>query len=459
MSDHCSRLVRKCDDDDGPPVKRQKLENVEVAKSDTKIHQLNNDCLELVFGHLKFKDLFCLAMASDQLDSAAAMVFRRKYGKNEIKFTGDGITHLIEDEYLGFSVKQASTYKSFLHKFGAQLSKLNIEVQSTMYTAVEPILRNDCLVSLVELSLGDCRYESSKLSVFGSIEQPFQNVEKLSLNRCHLNENASKLNKWFPALSSLSLYDNSYSDPNTIIAEYPKIVLFSAGSWRGPADLTEAQILAILRLNPTIQCLDIGLAADGNELDFYRQVNDILPQLERLQMCWEAKSFANGNEVITFKAVKNLTLNFTFNAFTGARVLPFAFDQLMEMELINMPIVNNTWLEFIGYNKKLTKLMVLPFNEDGLFMDRPNNQDLLRIAKELPNLITLAIDVTRITTDCIVQFMQMCQSLTTLQLYWNDLNSFNHNVWVDGTFFEQIDGEWNIPKRIISPITLKRKGI
>lgn len=464
-----SKPVRKHEDDDlKQPNKRQKSNVYDQPASNTKITDVIDDCLQPIFERIEFKDLCCVAIAHDNFKEVAGLVFARKYGKMEIRLTSDGITvrrdnNQMRSTYHGFSVKEPSHYIKFLQNLGDRISKLNIGLNTELYETLEPIMLQNCQDSLVELCLYKPQFGPSKLrNVFGSIKKSFPNIAKLVLNCCHLNEHASQLNVWFPKLERFTIFDCTFADPKVIIKKYQLLEYFSIGGWNEPNTLTKSQIYTILRLNPQIQSLDIGLASDGHELELYRQVNQILPALERLNLCWDMHSFKyHDNKIVTFKHLKSLVLDFRFNSFSGGRVLPLQFDQLIELEINHIPILTTEWMDFIIQQKGLTKLTVLPCDVTHVFHNRPNNQDLMRFGKELNNLNALKIDATAITTECLLQFMEMCKFLTELRLYWNVSGLFNsipQDLLQHGPrIFAQFQDEWHIPLKTISPFILNRK--
>ncbi|XP_055301657.1 uncharacterized protein LOC129568117 [Sitodiplosis mosellana] len=465
-----SKPVRKRDNDDSDlPNKRRKSTDDKIPGCSTKITDVIDDCLEVIFGHLQFKDLSCAAIAHEHFRVAAGLIFGRKYGQKEIRLMSDGITVFHDDNhkhsvYHGFSVKKPSYYMEFLQSLGGRISKLNIGLGNGLYKTIEPTLLKTCVDSLVELTLHYPHLGPSKLlDVFAGIKKPFPNVVKLCLHGCHLNKQASRLGVWFPKLQRLTIFDSTFGDAKLVVTKYPLLEHFSVGGWKDENTLTQSQIYAMLRLNPQIHSLDIGLAADGYELDIYRRINKILPQLQNLNLCWEMNSFKqHDGKKVTFKNVKSLVLDFGFNSFSGARVLPLVFSQLTELEINNIPLLTGDWMDFIVQHKALTKLSVLPFNEYEFYFDRPNNQDLMRLGKELSNLNTLTIDATEISTICLLQFMQMSKTLTELRLHWNDcyaFTSFHHDLLQHGPgIFAQIRDHWHIPPKITNPFVLKRKA-
>lgn len=459
------------DDDQGQPIKRQKLRSDANTEFDTQITDVNNDCLQMIFEHLLLNDLFNVAVANGNLSAAAGLAFKRNFGNQTFKFSHRSIFMLKDDPQLPSSSTEIQTtaetdHMAFLHNFGVFLKRLNVNIDNGSYKSIENLILKNCADSLTEMSLGeaDHRLNPSELQeVFRNIKQPFANVEKLCLNRCHMSEEGSRLNIWFPELRHLSLFDVKFTDVDVVLAHYPLLKHFGIGRWTNGCEhtLTMSQILTFLTKNPQIRSLDITLPANGYEHDFYRKINEILPELEQLRLCWDANSFKHhGNNVVAFKRLKKLALDFTFNSFTGARVLPFVFDQLTELEINNIPVLTEEWMEFIIRNKSLTKLTVLPFNEADVYFDRPNNQDLLRFAQKLSALNALTIDVTGITTNCILQFMMQCESVEVGQLFWNHLcgfNSFHHDFSKRGTtVFERIQGDWHVSPRNTNSIVLKR---
>lgn len=429
-----------------PDAKRQKL------LANTNLTDVNNDCLEHIFGYLKVQDLFSVAMADEGLRYAAESAFKRKYGRKLISFHREGILVYVEDRpqetvYHAYHITEISEQIAFLRRFGQQISKLCISGRNNAeYKLFESVVFEQCVASLVELSLGD-EWSQFTMNVFEGIQQPFANVKKASFVRCHFNERAAKLNKWFPQLRHLALIDNTFVAPTVVVTKYPHIKRLAIGNFM-EIGLTKEHAIRMVQLNPQITDLSISLAADGYEFQFYRQLNELLPQLNRLHLCWESNSFEHHDgAIIAFKHLKKLMIDFSITSFNSNRMLPFAVDQLAELEVNNVPLMTHEWMHFITQNKELTKLSVLPINFSDAFFDRPNNQDLKQFGKELPKLTELTIDVSKITVNCIVQFVSKCDSIVTLRLYWDKLgfSKFQYEYSTRGTdIFRKIQDKWNV---------------
>ena len=73
---------------DEPQFKQPRNTTSDGEKSDTKITDVNVDCLEHIFGHLELSDLLNFANANKQLKAASEPIFFRKYGeKKSVKFS------------------------------------------------------------------------------------------------------------------------------------------------------------------------------------------------------------------------------------------------------------------------------------------------------------------------------------------------------------------------------------
>lgn len=447
-------------------TKRQKPDCAELLEPTTKLIDVNDDCLQMIFEHLTFSDLFNLAIANRCLSEAASSVFRRQYSREEFKFTQYSI-FMLQSRYFPHN-QVASMSKSddsaFLHNFGVYLKRLNVNVDNGRYESIEQFLLDKCSDSLTELTLGEPEhrwYAPEFRNVFEHIKKPFVNIVKLCLNRCHLSAKGSCLSNWFPQLRYLSLFDVHFAELKSVIANYPLLEHFEIGDSVGQCTLTKKQILNLLSQNTQIRSLNVMMAANDDDCNFLQRINEFLPELEQLHLSWEANSLDHvPDNVITFKNLKKLVLDFAFNSFS-LKVVPFEFDQLSELEINNISLLTDDWMDFIVQNKALTKLVVLPFNTNDVYFDRPNNQDLMRFAKELSKLTALTVDVTEITTNCILQFLTRCDSVAEVHLVWNDLygfNSFHHDFSKRGTAtFQQIHGEWRIFPSDRNSIRLQRK--
>lgn len=59
---------------------------IPVENESTKITDLNNDCLEVLFEYLHFDDLLNIVEASNQFYSPVCLVYKRKYAEKDLVF-------------------------------------------------------------------------------------------------------------------------------------------------------------------------------------------------------------------------------------------------------------------------------------------------------------------------------------------------------------------------------------
>lgn len=93
-----------------------------------KIYDLNDDCLAKIFDRLSLQSLFHVALANKWLRSAANDVYKRKFGRKEVRFCVDSsqmITRLFEKETKIFVNGQRMCLQ-YLRCFGPSIGNFEI---------------------------------------------------------------------------------------------------------------------------------------------------------------------------------------------------------------------------------------------------------------------------------------------------------------------------------------------
>lgn len=190
-----------------------------VSLPQTKLIDLNYDCLEHILRGFSLADLIDIGGTCTHLQSEVHRYFRTKYRKHTV--------FIDCERYPSYSISsQAGTDKgndigSFMFVFGAVVSKLAIinmcpvnhvdAERMESDTVVQHLVDGYCRKNLREISFRYC----GKLIM--SHAKPFEEVTKVSFDHCILGEKVADFAYLFPKLRKLDLIDCIVQDVREII--------------------------------------------------------------------------------------------------------------------------------------------------------------------------------------------------------------------------------------------------
>lgn len=209
------------------PQKRQRINNdssdgtvpsTEQPPAPKKIIDLNDDCLQKIFGHLDLHSLFSVAVSNEYLRPAANSVYKRKFNNRIINFHGvdvhsNGYTNITNYFWVCFEKVSFSELKiclQFLRCFGSSLSNVHLYYHgsnSTRYDYIHQYLNEYCSANLLEIE-----FVIKPRLLIKHFDKPFAKVQTVTFHYCHFGEQFPFVSQWFPNARVLKLFNNHMDD-------------------------------------------------------------------------------------------------------------------------------------------------------------------------------------------------------------------------------------------------------
>lgn len=267
-----------------------------ALEQQTNLIDLNYDCLEHIFNGFCLTDLIAVGGTCTYLQSVACRYFQSKFRKFYM--------FIDCDQYPCYSISKPPTFHSidigtdieaFLFVFGGVLSKLtirnmcpirNVDPERLEHDAkIQQLIDTYCRKSLHEIKFQHC----GKLTMHHA--QPFEEVTKISFDRCILGDKVANFQYLFPRMRKLDLIDcDVRSVRQSIEKEFPQLeyfnlsVPFGVNSW-SESSFTVANVKTAIERNPNLKSLNLcywNLSAYDAKLLKYAAAN--LHQLKSLQL-------------------------------------------------------------------------------------------------------------------------------------------------------------------------------
>lgn len=374
--------------------------------------ELSVECQLMIVEEFELFDLISVAAINEHFQHLAADVFRRKYAEKTIDFClplsqqKKDLMFVLDKK---LQIEDFNLMLSILIYFGHTIKDLaisyeNFETDQT--NQINKYMNTFCLESLTQLLLKNC-----KLNTLNVIRKPFKNVENVTFiggfeKLTHID---LTLNEMFPNLRRLDLANVKVADPEFINRKFPNLEHFTV-SFDGFA---EQHIEKFVKKNPQIR----GLQLMNSSYTFLKFLSENSKQLDQLELILTTKNRVNyfGGD-IHFKNVKNLMIKTDHQDYPEKLV----FDQLEELRIDCFNQLNDEWINFIVKNQRL-RYLCLPF----CTLD---DQQILKLAKHLPDLVELSTSLTPNThIETIVRFVQHCKQLKKLILFTFFTSLFSEN--------------------------------
>lgn len=350
-------------DDASPSPKRQRANSTSDTASSKKIIDLDDDCLEKIFGYLDFHSVLSVAVANEYLRPAANYVYKRKFKDKIINIheiakhhswvaghVKHGITVCFEKVNL-FDLKACL---QFIRCLGPSLTNLHIYYKHSclqIYTHVHRYINQYCAESLEELEL----VEKPRLSV-DHFDKPFVNVRTVAVHHCHFGEQFPFFSQWFPNLRTLKMFNllSDYS-PWTELPfhrlEYVRIAINNSGR----NGFKKNDVAQVLRSSHQLKCLEIHMpdGRQGMTLTTLLNIIEDKPDIQSLTLkmdkyCTDAKPSELQRLVNEHPSLILLDLN--HYKFSAENVL-FVVRQLNSLQRfsfqLDAPNVQSTMQQFV----------------------------------------------------------------------------------------------------------------
>lgn len=229
---------------------------------DTKLTDLNVDCLEHILELLSFRDLLNVADSNKILNSVAFTVISRRYSKQNLVLILEGsqlhlngvlpgiqagcglirVTNFLLALKILRNFSRACVRMIINYRYMTMIQKKNIEYYLGEYSC-------NCDSSFQTITLENCPN-----TALNCIETPLQSVEKVFITGdCKMD--FEQLNKKMPNMNSLILSWVQTSNPMCIERKFPALKHFQIEVRDRLKYFTENNVLKAIQMNP--QLIDI----------------------------------------------------------------------------------------------------------------------------------------------------------------------------------------------------------
>ncbi|XP_055304938.1 uncharacterized protein LOC129569798 [Sitodiplosis mosellana] len=335
---------RDHDEDSSEQNMRKKLETSEEANAVTKITDVNDDCFEVIFGHLMLQDLVNVADTCKRFQTSSKAAFATKC-RGKVMMLDPSLNRLppIESFKNAVEVFGMSNCLKVLRHFGHKITMIYIDylyINEVKQAELGRYMNEYCADSLIDIAIAGAPKE-----VAANWTKPFVNAQTIELRWSDLGD----LSEWFPKTRRLVLHAGAKWAENT----FPHLEELEIHD-----DVNEdkrASIAETLRLNPhlpQLRLLDLGY-----DMKFMKGVSSYLQSLTLLDIRCDDEFFNLGGSSIHLKSVKEF--NIDLRRVGEMSRIPFSFGQLEKMQLkVNDFKMNDNFGKFLKQNPSLSKLVI-----------------------------------------------------------------------------------------------------
>lgn len=370
------------------PSKRRKLEIMEepnCIEMNTKITDINIDCLEKIFKHLGLVDLLNVADSNSYLKIAAEMVYSSKFDR--VQITNMKLcqkrTMFDSENCSDIKVSDLKISLQLLRCFGHLIKKLEINLQEFKCCSVSfnhlTTYINEYSCALTDI--GFIKNYHLQLELDGALDKlmkPFPSVKNVHIDGFRCKENF--LTKLFPKMRKLCV-SISNEHIEFIAHHFPHLKNLSITLNRiyvsNPiCHRIVPHINSVLSLNQQIRTLDVSFFLDNAFLQAISQ----LQFLETLTFAQAPVNFFNFSG--HFKNLKILKFICDIERTESKSEEMPSFEQLEEIHVTGYEYdqFSDDFYQFIGQNTSIVKFRVCFFN---FIMDTQKLSIALPMLKEI----------------------------------------------------------------------------
>lgn len=357
-------------------AKKTKTQNSPPPTSSKTLEELNDDCFEEIIRYLDFMDILNMAATSQRLNQVAAINFSRKYSMEAVCISPKGIyitsPDLNEQPHIWLAIEETD---KFIRHLGSVIGRLTINsLVGRDGIAMAKLIFNNCGDSLSEIVMRGLPENVMRL-----IKKSYRNVENVYLNRCHLGRHISQMNKWFPGMERLMIYNCEISNAEFLADTFPNLTHLTWEYNITDTDRSNDAFRVLTRCNPQIESLRLDCLWD---ISFLRHLDRYLKRLHKFELTLDYQHVEIRRKVY-FHNVRQLILHLRTNhAMDGP--LPFTFKRLAEvhLHLDCHGYVTDDMVDFIVQHRSLIKL--------NIFFPATKTS-LRRMAEHLPFLEILGL--------------------------------------------------------------------
>lgn len=340
----------------------------------------------------------------------ARKTFKRKYVNTMFRLHGPfkKYVKLIEDDSKSIDINNFMMIKFLLIHFGDLIHRLSITfngIDVALGREIVTLINHKSTEFLEVLELISC-----KGNILDSIKIPFKNMFSFCfssdpIERLEITAESRQLNQFAPDLYSLKLEDMKESDWAFFNGTCPQLRKLTV-SLRKSTDENKVDtqhVIRFLQENPTI-----GVIAIANcSLTLLKEINDILPQLEKMYISNLSEDYMNyDGEAIHFKNVQYVSIDSDYDEVPAGIV----FSHLDKISL-SIGRFEHKWIEFL--NRQVNSdVKVLDIQVDDI-----TKAHFLSIAEKLRHLERAEfVCPLSFTADDINDFLDKCHTLDDIIL-------------------------------------------
>lgn len=350
------------------------VHNNETKENHSKahIHDLDMDCLMLIFEELEIVELLAIAEASPVLSYAAAEIYRRNFSKKSVRFVtpyNEASDIRISDQII--NIRNLVTAVRIVKHFGHLISHLEITQYGRNCRGGDKLMINNLINYYCSESLTQLTLDINEADFFDCMNKPFINIKDLSIEGDFksLNSKSFQFNELFPAIKSLNLRSPSILDTSCIDRKFHHLQKLSVSrvNHKYSKHLAEDDIKKLILKNPQIQ----NLTLEYESRSYLRFISENLLQLETLKLAFYDELKSNDKEEIRFENVKYFEMENCFDISAPKNV---TMNKLEEFKTGTYSTSGYAWMDLIEKSANLKKLHI-----DGCALDNQEFETFARI--------------------------------------------------------------------------------
>lgn len=429
----------------------------------TKLFDLNADCLREIFQYIKLEDLVNLVEANlNDCGDSEADINERSTTINSsyeaairdhfLRVEGDQCSVTNDPEQACFSTRVFRHFRSLL----SQISMSYYPKYHRHNIMMEQIVLKYSLDFLTEIV-----FDNADQCAFEGIRKPFANVKVVTFEGGYLSNTLGDFNRWFPRLEILTLNETMFSNPTFIENRFLNLKELSVknkhlcrchkSNWYDNVDtdfyiLKNENLKSFFALNHQLETLNIfqgkfersefRSAPDGYYIQINQEllafINVNMPGLRHLHLHLIDSTFSSSyfeDEIINFQSLTSLSVE-TSEIYRLNEIIIMS-DQLVTLTLAGKShfVRYEEISEFVGRFKNIQCLLI------ETLLDEIRNQHFVNMIKGLRSLVSLNITLneSNFPSDaifCMSQFehlraLQIRCSKIPFQHFQSFLNAIN----------------------------------
>lgn len=411
-------------------MERELARHQGVPEFQTKLTDVNDDCLEMIFMHLDFDDFINIVHTSRLLKPAAQTAFALKRAFNLNILSKSRGYHKLKISDCNVTVQDLKTSLRFLRCFGHTISKLSVGgtpgiMRLNGFKMIHHV-NEYCLNSLVETT-----FRCLPAGAFQDLKHPLIKVESVTFQNSELDQKSKQLIQWFPQMNTLQL-DNIQTHHDCIEVNIPGLQHLTV---KGRETYSADRVMNVIRLNPQLLSLHLDVHEWVKVVKYANQVQLGLVNL-RIDCQKDGIWSVAGVDVVNFNTLRKLEVDFCY-----FRNIPISFNRLEEFTwTTTWSWLGENFHGFLQRHPYLAKLSVVVINR-GTWLNTLSHEHITKIIAALPLLEKINFDGTLIGINSLISLINNCKSLNECcLLYFGGFSVDHFKTFVSNEWQISIDG-------------------